>query len=353
MKKILLLSLCAMACMAVRAQKANVLKSPDGTIAVSVTTGKNISYSVSADGNTILDDCVLGMTVDGKNLGPNAKLKGVKRSSVNETLHPEVPLKMSSVQNRCNTMTMNFAGDFAVEFRAFDNGVAYRFVTRKKGRVNVDNETFTINFPADYTADVSHVNNFKTSCETTYNHISTKSFKPSDDMTYLPILIRTDKKYRILISETDLKDYPGMFLKGTGNNGMSALFPQCPLEFGPDGDRSVKFTKTARYIANTTGTRSFPWRYFMIAKNDKDILLNQLTYQLSSPCEIKDPSWIKPGQVSWDWWNHKMIWNVDFKSGINNDTYKYYIDFASKYGIPYSMRDGPSLPPTPTTPSRT
>lgn len=339
MKKILLLSLCAMACMAVRAQKANVLKSPDGTIAVSVTTGKNISYSVSADGNTILDDCVLGMTVDGKNLGPNAKLKGVKRSSINETLHPEVPLKMSSVQNRCNTMTMNFSGDFAVEFRAFDNGVAYRFVTRKKGRVNVDNETFTINFPADYTADVSHVNNFKTSCETTYNHISTKSFKPSDDMTYLPILIRTDKKYRILISETDLKDYPGMFLKGTGNNGMSALFPPCPLEFGPDGDRSVKFTKTASYIANTTGTRSFPWRYFMIAKNDKDILLNQLTYQLSSPCEIKNPSWIKPGQVSWDWWNHKMIWNVDFKSGINNDTYKYYIDFASKYGIPYIILD--------------
>jgi len=130
-----------------------------------------------------------------------------------------------------------------------------------------------------------------------------------------------------------------MFLHGTGNNGMSSIFPPCPLEQELSGDRSMNFTKTADYIARTNGKRSFPWRYFMIARHDKEIPLNTLTVQLSSPCEIADTEWIKPGQVSWDWWNHKMIWNVDFRSGINTPTYKYYIDFASKYGVPYIIMD--------------
>lgn len=204
---------------------------------------------------------------------------------------------------------------------------------------DVKDETFRIGFPGDYMAHVSYTDGFKTSYENPYSHIKTSDFKPSDKMIYFPVLVSTDKNYKILISEADLKDYPCMFLKGTGENGMSSVFPKVPLEFGDDGDRSVKILKEADYIARTQGKRSFPWRYFVISKQDKDLLANEMTYVLSSPCELKDCSWIKPGQVSWDWWNHKMIWGVDFKAGINNDTYKYYIDFASKFGIPYIILD--------------
>lgn len=320
------------------AQRTAELKSPDGTIGVKVAVGKSITYTVSADNNALLTDCSLAMKIDGKTLGANPKIKGVKRSVINNTIRPVVPLKFSEIKNHCNVMTLNF-GDYSVEFRAFDNGVAYRFVTSKKGMMNVEDETFTIHFPSDYKADISHDRNFRTSCESTWAHINTREWKPEDEMSYLPILIRTDKQYRVLISESDLRDYPGMFLHGTGDNGMTSVFPPCPLEQELSGDRSMKFTKTADYIARTNGKRAFPWRYFMIARNDKEIALNTLTVQLSSPCELADTEWIKPGQVSWDWWNHKMIWNVDFRSGINTPTYKYYIDFASKYGVPYIIMD--------------
>lgn len=320
------------------AQRTAELKSPDGTIGVKVAVGKSITYTVSADNNALLTDCSLAMKVDGKTLGANPKLKGVKRSVINNTIRPVVPLKFSEIKNHCNVMTLNF-GDYSVEFRAFDNGVAYRFVTAKKGMMNVEDETFTIHFPSDYQADISLDRNFRTSCESTWAHINTREWKPEDEMSYLPILIRTDKQYRVLISESDLRDYPGMFLHGTGDNGMTSVFPPCPLEQELSGDRSMKFTKTADYIARTNGKRAFPWRYFMIARNDKEIALNTLTVQLSSPCELADTEWIKPGQASWDWWNHKMIWNVDFRSGINTPTYKYYIDFASKHGVPYIIMD--------------
>lgn len=338
MKKLFLATILAMTTLLVCAQNLTTLQSPDGTIAVKITTGKSLSYSVSIDQQEVLRDCRLDMTIDGKSLCASPKLKKAKQTTINETLHPLVPLKNAEVKNHCNVLTMTFDG-YAVEFRAYDNGVAYRFITKKKGMVNVDNETFDIRFPRAYTADISWANSFKTSCESSFRRVNTADFKPADDMTYLPILVNTDQKYKILISESDLRDYPGMFLNGTGDNGMKAVFPPCPLETTPDGDRSVAFTKTASYIARTQGTRSFPWRYFMISREDKEIPLNNLTYVLASPCEIADPSWIHPGQTSWDWWNHKMIWNVDFRAGINTETYKYYIDFASKYGVSYIILD--------------
>lgn len=159
-------------------------------------------------------------------------------------------------------------------------------------------------------------------------------------MTTLPVLLETDKQYKILISEADLFDYPCMFLKSTGNNGMKSVFPKYPLEFGDDGDRSVKILKEADYIAKTSGTRSFPWRLFVITKVDKQLIENEMVYKLSTPNVLGDISWVKPGQVSWDWWNGTFSpYGVDFKTGCNMSTYKYYIDFASKYGIPYIIMD--------------
>ena len=165
--------------------------------------------------------------------------------------------------------------------------------------------------------------------------------KPSDKMSVLPVLIDTRKSYKILISESDLSDYPCMFLKGNGTNGISSIFPKVPLAFGEDGDRSLKIEKEAEYIAKTSGKRNFPWRYFVITKEDKQLVENTMTYKLADKNQLEDVSWIKPGQVSWEWWNGATPYGQDvtFKAGCNLETYKYFIDFASKFGIPYIIMD--------------
>ena len=158
-------------------------------------------------------------------------------------------------------------------------------------------------------------------------------------MIYLPVLLEAPTGEKILISEANLKDYPAMFFRSTGNNGFTSLFPKYPLEVEDDGDRSQKILKEANYIAKTSGSRDLPWRMFVISKQDKDILEQEMVYILSDPYEIGDTSWVRTGKVAWDWWNHWQVWGVDFRAGINFETYKYYIDFASKYGIEYIIMD--------------
>lgn len=315
------------------------VKSPNGEINVSVDVKDKIYYSVSYGNDLLLKDCRLNLQLANETLGDNPKLRNTRRGVINENIKREIPLKNAIVKNHCNTLRMNFAGNYAVEFRVFDDGVAYRFITDKKGENIVMGEDFTIHFPANYKAHLSQPNGFKTSYEYPYTHVNTEEYKTSDRMSYLPILLETDKSYKILISEADLYDYPCMFLKSNGQNGMSSLFPKVPLEFGEDGDRSLKITKEADYIAKTDGKRSFPWRFMVIAKEDKQLLENEMVYNLSTPCVLEDYSWIKPGQVSWEWWHDARLYGVDFRSGYNMDSYKYYIDFASKFSIPYIIMD--------------
>ncbi len=315
------------------------VQSPDGVLKVNIELKDKIYYSVYSGNDLLLENCFLSMDLANETLGENPKLRSVKRGTIDETVKREIPLKNAMVRNHCNTLRMALATNYAVEFRVFNNGFAYRFITHKKGEVEVMGEDLTINFPADYQAHLSQPNSFKTSYEYPYTHVSTKKYQPADRMSYLPVLLETDKQYKILISEANLQDYPCMFLKSTGKNGMQSLFPKCPLEFGEDGDRSVKILKEADYIAKTTGKRSFPWRFFVISKEDKEIVANEMVYNLSSPCVLEDYSWIKPGQVSWEWWHDARLYGVDFRSGYNMDSYKYYIDFASTFGVPYIIMD--------------
>ncbi|MCQ4914942.1 glycoside hydrolase family 97 protein [Bacteroides nordii] len=315
------------------------VKSPNGELNLSVDVKDKIYYSVSYGNDLLLKDCYLNLQLENETLGNNPKLRSTKKGVIDESVKREIPLKNAVVKNHCNTLRMNFAGNYAVEFRVFDNGVAYRFITDKKGDNIVMGEDFVLNFPANYKAHLSQPNGFKTSYEYPYTHVNSEEYKATDRMSYLPILLETDKPYKILISEADLHDYPCMFLKSTGQNGMQSLFPKVPLEFGEDGDRSLKILKEADYIAKTAGKRSFPWRFMVITKEDKQLLENEMVYNLSTPCVLEDYSWIKPGQVSWEWWHDARLYGVDFRSGYNMDSYKYYIDFASKFGIPYIIMD--------------
>ena len=342
MKKYFLLSL--FACylsLSAQAQKNLELVSPNGDIKVSVRLADKIYYDVSCNNEVLLKDNSLQLKLKNQTLGEQPKLAGQKRASIKEELTPIVPLKYSSVNNEYNQLLLNLKGNYSVEFRAFNDGIAYRFITRQKGDIEVFGEDFSLQFPADYLLHLQQPGGYKTAYEEPYTHVTSQSWQPSDKRSVLPILIDTRNSYKILISESDLSDYPCMFLQGTGKNGVTSTFPKVPLEFGDDGDRSLKILKEADYIAKTKGQRNFPWRYFVITKDDKQILENTMTYKLATKNQLQDVSWIKPGQVSWEWWNGATPYGQDvtFKAGCNLETYKYFIDFASKFGIPYIIMD--------------
>ena len=340
MRKYLLLLMFLCLASLLHSQNKFELVSPNGEIKVLFNLSDKIYYSIDYNGEVLLKDNSIQLTLKNQVLGQNPKLRRQKRMSIDEYLTPVVPLKYSKINNRYNQLLLTFK-DYSVEFRAFDDGVAYRFLTSQKGDVEVMSEEFAINFPSDYLLHLQQPGGFHTAYEEPYTHVQSNAWKPEERIAVLPVLIDTQKDYKILISESDLTDYPCMFLKGTGENGLISTFPKTPLAFTESGDRSVKITEEADYIAKTKGTRNYPWRYFVISRNDKQLIENTMTYRLAEKNQLQDVSWIKPGQVSWEWWNDASPYgpDVNFVAGYNLATYKYYIDFASKFGIPYIIMD--------------
>jgi alpha-glucosidase len=313
------------------------LLSPDKRIKVSVNIKDKIGYAVTFNGDPFLSNSYLQLNLDQAKLGANAKLLKKTLSSVNSSSNPIVPLKNSTVLNQYNLLRLDFKGDFSVEFRAYNDGIAYRFITNKKDSIIVNSEDVHINFNDAVKADYLETGGFKTSYEILYRQNELGKVN-KDKMSVLPILFNTGK-YKALLSEADLYDYPCLFVKAVDDKTVDAIFPKAPLAFGDDGDRSKKILKEADYIAKTAGKRSFPWRFLVITDKDTQLAANQMVYKLSTPNQLQDTKWIKPGQVTWEWWHNAYVYGVDFKSGYNQDTYKYYIDFASKFGIPYIIMD--------------
>lgn len=342
MKKITFLLLSCLTALFVQAQKSYKLVSPNGDIQLSVTVSDKIYYDIACQNETLLEKGVMQMQIGKELLGENPKVASSSTKTVNETIKPVVPFKFSSISNHYNQLLLRFRGNYSVEFRAFDDGVAYRFITNKKGKVEVINELFQVDFPEDYQMHIQLAGRFKTSYEEHYSHMKLSEWKNAKGYTLLPALIEAKNNHKILISESALTDYPAMFLTNTiGNQGLSSVFPKNPIEFGDDGDRSVKLLKEADYIATTNGKRSFPWRYFVITKEDGDLLENNMTARLAEKNQIADPSWIKPGVTTWEWWNGATPYGpeVSFAAGCNTETYKYFIDFASKFGVEYVLLD--------------
>lgn len=340
MKKILSILITCLCAVNMYSQKTVELLSPNREIRVTFSISDKVYYTLSYNNDILLENNSLRLSLNDEVLGQNPRLLGQKISSVKEQLKPIVPLKYSIVHNDYNQLLLRFKGDYSIEFRAFDDGIAYRFITNIGGEIEVVEEDFIINFPKDYMLHLQQPGSFKTAYEEPYKHVMSKTWE-ADKMAVLPLLIDTKNKYKILISEADLLDYPCMFLKPNGTNGLKSTFPKVPIKFGEDGDRSLKLLEEADYIAKTSGKRNFPWRYMVVSKDDKQLIESTMAYKLASKNVISDPSWIKPGQVSWEWWNDASPYgpDVNFVSGYNLDTYKYYIDFASKYGIEYIIMD--------------
>lgn len=325
---------------ATETKESLILTSPNGQVVVDVTLDKQLSYAVSLAGQPLLNRSRLALNIaQAKHLLANPSLAKVGRRTVDETLTPVLPTKSHTIRDHFNEMTIELAQPVSIVFRAYDNGVAYRFVTRIAGQVQVDDELVEYNFSQGDSAWLPVEEGFYSHNERSYIHKPLAQFKRST-LSSLPALVATAQG-KVLISESDLQDYPGLWLKGTGKTSLDGTFARFPTQVAmePKSDRNEPVKARAKYLAITRGERAFPWRILAIAQNDAELLTNQLVYQLAEPSRIADTSWIKPGKVAWDWYNANNIHGVDFKAGVNTQTYKHYIDFAAEYGLEYVILD--------------
>lgn len=314
------------------------ISSPDKKIQLTIHTKGSISYDVSVDSKSFLTGSTLNMVVNNITLGVDPKVKKADKRLVDETVTVDVPTRMKTARNHYNELILHFSGNFAVAFRVFNDGAAYRFITSFKDSLTVQSEEANFNFSGNYAAWLHEDANFFSPYERNYIYSPLNGFT-SNRFAGLPALIDTKDNFKIAITETDLEDYSAMWLGGTGNNSLKAIFPKYPLAFTFRNNRSERVEKHADYIARVAGTRSFPWRVMAFVRSDAELLTNMLPYLLSRPNQIGDASWIKPGKVAWDWWNNNNIYGVDFRAGVNTETYKYNIDFAAKYGLEYIIID--------------
>ncbi|HKJ67307.1 MAG TPA: glycoside hydrolase family 97 protein [bacterium] len=317
------------------------LSSPDEQVEVQIETGDQLGYAVHYQGDKIIDTSPISLTLrNGKVLGANTSLNETDTRSVNETITPVVPVKQREIPNHFNERILRFDGEYSVIFRAYNDGVAYRFVTEMDGEITVAFEQASFRFTRDHPIYVPVTDSYLTHQEENYTY-GPLSKVTHDSLCFPPVLVRPRNGPNILITEAHLEDYPGMYLTRDRLDSLklTGIFPAYPLTESEEGPRTVRVTERADYLATTTGERAFPWRVIAVAPDDGDLLTNEIVFRLAKPLQLKKPGWIRPGKVAWDWWNDRNEFGVDFKSGVNTATYKYYIDFAAHNNLEYVIFD--------------
>ena len=327
--------------------KDYVLKSPDGKIVVTVTQGENVAYSIERDGIKLLAPSQISMSlVGGYRYGGKESFKAT-RKTVDQTI-PAQNFKRAKVRDHYNEMTLS-TGTYDLVFRAYDDGVAYRFVAGgKAGEFAVAYEQAEFAFPYDYMAYIPYERDggsmdeqFFNSFENTYSHHLISKWEKGR-LAFLPMTVEAANGVKLCITEADLRDYPGMYLiNQDGGRSVRGVFAKTPAQESQGGHNMLQGLVRSRhnYLVKTRSPHAFPWRVIVIATEDRQLAESDLTWRLAKPASGTDWSWVKPGKVAWDWWNDWNISGVDFQSGINNDTYKHYIDFASEHGIEYVILD--------------
>jgi len=340
LKKALLVFLpISMAAGFAEAQSSYDLRSPDNRVELRIRTANGIRYDVLLGGRAILQDCTLSIDVDHKKLGVEAKVLKHKESSHDQVLEPVVRQKFAKLRNNYKELHLDFDGGYSVTFRAFNEGVAYRLETSlPQPEVKIYGEEMNLNFSSNDIVYYPEEESFMSHNERKYLPRRLSEIEPHFLAT-LPAVVDVGDGAKVAVAESDVEEYPGLWLHGTSGNALAGTFPPYPLKEKLEHDRDLHVVEAADYIAVTKGTRTFPWRVLEVAEKDGDLLTNQMTYLLAAPSRVEDTSWIKPGKVAWDWWNDWNVYGVDFKAGVNTQTYKYYVDFAAKYGIPYIILD--------------
>ena len=311
------------------------LSSPDNSIKIEIATGNPVSFRIQTDGKELMSPTTINIEIDKIRSGDLQVKKSTQRS-VNQIVRPIVPEKSTQIVDNFNELTLRFKNRLSLTFRAYNQGIAYRWESLLPDSITVISEKVDAGFSPEDMCWYPLETSFYSHNERLYKNFRIKQIS-KESLASLPALVNHSGT-NILISEADLFDYPGMWLTGTGNNQLAAVFPHHAATEKVQGDRDVMVTSADNYLAKTAGTRTFPWRVFMIARTDGELLNNQLVYLLSRETTA-DYSWVKPGKIAWDWWNALNIDGVDFKSGVNTATYKYFIDFAAQYGLQYIILD--------------
>ncbi|MBE9510302.1 MAG: glycoside hydrolase family 97 protein [Bacteroidetes bacterium] len=313
--------------------------SPDGKIRVEVNIGNKIMFSVFHDQNMILTGSPISLNLkEGENLGVNSELDGVERETVDRIINPVVPHKNKIVKDHYNVLVLKFKNRYNIEFRAYDDGIAYRFITSYSGKIIVKSEEALYKFNGNYMIYFPEEESFFSHNECEYIDTNLGDLT-AEILASLPLLVITENGTNIVLTESALEDYPGMWVRGESGNTLKGVFPGYPVDVNQESDRDVPVTKRADYLAETEGPRTFPWRTMIITDEAGKLIESDMVFRLANPIRINDPSWIMPGKVAWDWWNDLNVYDVDFKSGVNTETYKYFIDFAAANGIEYIILD--------------
>jgi alpha-glucosidase len=340
--KIIPVLLIALILAAQAAPKNHTVSSPDGKLIAQIEVSDKIYYSLFMGEKQIIAPSPVSMLLaDGTVLGANgvvSKKEPVKNDQVLTPLYG----KRKQIRDNYNELTLTFKGNYTFTVRMYDEGFAYRFGVTKAGELIVKDEEATFNFASNGTLWSSLTGGFEHSYENLYNVRQLSA--ASDSLSYLPVLVQSDNGLSVLIMESDLEDYPGFHVTNNQQaaNGMKAAFPKVPTKWEPGGHMKFNLIvkERADYIAKTQGPRQFPWRVLKVATNDIQLLDTDLIYKLSDPqAEGIDFSWVKPGVVAWDWWSAMNLTAVDFRAGVNTETYKFYIDFADENGFEYINLD--------------
>jgi alpha-glucosidase len=334
---LLLTALIASACRHVEPSEYR-LRSPDNRIEVTIRCGDRLRYDVQFNGKALLLDSTLSIRIETDTLGLNPKVKAAAERRHDQWIEPAVRQKAATIRENYRELRLEMENNYAVVFRAYDEGVAYRIETSlPQNEVKVHDEEVSLNFAGNLRV-------YYPQEESLFSH-NERHFIPrplneiaSGAIASVPAVVDADGT-KIAIADSDVEDYPGLWLRGSRGPGLAGFFPPFPLKEKLERDRDSKITQSANYIAVTKGTRTYPWRLLGIAAKDASLITNSLVYLLAKPSQLQDTSWIRPGKAVWDWWSANNVSGVDFKAGVNTQTYKYYIDFAAKYGLEYVVLD--------------
>ena len=330
---------------AAAAPRSYSLSSPDGRLTLEVQAADQITYSLSCEGTAVMAPSTVSIQLaDGTAYDGKVRFERALRRSVDESFEAPV-YKRILVRDYFNELTLRYK-TFDVIFRAYNEGVAWRFVSRSKKDFIVRDEQAEFRFAEDVEAAVPYVkpdsprDPFLNSFEAYYDIHPVSDWKEAQK-AFLPVSFKMANGWRLNITESDLLDYPGMYLKHLGGTALGGLYPQYPKLIEQDGYNKLQgiVRTTEDYIAKQPAGAALPWRIVALAHTDRELLDSDLVYVLSRPAADVDWSWVKPGKVAWDWWNDWNIQGVDFRAGINTRTYKYYIDFAAANGIEYVILD--------------
>ena len=333
------------------------LKSPNGKLVTHIvaTDKDEITYDIVYNGVTIMLPSHLGLNrAYEKGVVSAMPVSKSSTATIDEVIASPFT-RQATMRNHCNELTLRVGKELCVVFRAYDEGIAYRYQIFQPCKVRFEKVEY--NFANDYEATVPYVINFdeknrdvqyNSSFENLYTTLPLSKLD-TRRLCFLPLLVHASHGVKVCLTESTLTDYPGLYLKAMGTatpeslpgfrlEGEHAPYPKT-LEQGGHNNLQMIVKEREEYIAEVNKETVMPWRIAMVAKNSAELAMNNMSYLLGEPCKVEDISWIKPGKVAWDWWNNWNIGGVDFKAGINNDTYKYYIDFASKNGIEYVILD--------------